>query len=191
MTDSTLETVLRRDRLIVAGALGAIAALAWAYVLWLAANMDMGGADMAGMEMGSPDMAGMDMGRSHMAPAGIGRTGVVGVILLNQSLARVRPGGEAKVVYPLDRRGGVVGLLVFPESQHPPTGIAEQLGLKCVTLDIRQVLRTGTALAPLAIGAVLMVMVYAGGHISGGHYNPAVTLAVWIRGRCSRRRDPQ
>src|ERR1022692_2144938 len=38
--------------------------------------------------------------------------------------------------------------------------------------------------APLAIGSVLMVMVYAGGHVSGGHYNPAVTLAVWLRGRC-------
>jgi aquaporin Z len=37
--------------------------------------------------------------------------------------------------------------------------------------------------APLAIGAVLMVMIYAGGHVSGGHYNPAVTLAVLIRGR--------
>lgn len=41
------------------------------------------------------------------------------------------------------------------------------------------------AMAALAIGSVLMVMVYAGGHISGGHYNPAVTLAVWMRGRCS------
>ena len=40
------------------------------------------------------------------------------------------------------------------------------------------------ALAPLAIGAALMVMVYAGGHISGAHYNPAVTLAVWMRGKC-------
>lgn len=39
-------------------------------------------------------------------------------------------------------------------------------------------------LAPLAIGATLMVMVYAGGHVSGGHYNPAVTLGVWLRGRC-------
>jgi len=39
-------------------------------------------------------------------------------------------------------------------------------------------------LAPLAIGAALMIMVYAGGHVSGGHYNPAVTLAVWLRGRC-------
>jgi aquaporin Z len=38
-------------------------------------------------------------------------------------------------------------------------------------------------IAPLAIGSVLMVMVYAGGHISGAHYNPAVTLAVAIRGR--------
>jgi len=37
---------------------------------------------------------------------------------------------------------------------------------------------------PLAIGAVLMVMVFAGGHVSGAHYNPAVTLAVFLRGRC-------
>lgn len=37
-------------------------------------------------------------------------------------------------------------------------------------------------IAPLAIGSVLMVMVYAGGHISGGHYNPAVSLAAAIRG---------
>jgi aquaporin Z len=36
---------------------------------------------------------------------------------------------------------------------------------------------------PLAIGAALMVMIYAGGHISGAHYNPAVTLAVLIRGK--------
>jgi aquaporin Z len=40
-------------------------------------------------------------------------------------------------------------------------------------------------LAPLAIGSVLMVMVYAGKHISGGHYNPAVTFAMALRKRCS------
>src|SRR5258705_12802452 len=42
------------------------------------------------------------------------------------------------------------------------------------------------ALAPLAIGAALMVFVYAGGHISGGHYNPPVSLAAFLRGRLSR-----
>lgn len=41
--------------------------------------------------------------------------------------------------------------------------------------------------APLAIGAALMVMTYAGGHVSGGHFNPAVTFAVWLRGRCPTR----
>lgn len=43
------------------------------------------------------------------------------------------------------------------------------------------------AFPALAIGSALMVMVYAGGHISGGHYNPAVTLAVFIRGKATRR----
>ena len=51
MTDSTLETVLRRDRWIVGGAIGIIVALAWSYVLWLANDMDMGGMDMTGLRM--------------------------------------------------------------------------------------------------------------------------------------------
>jgi aquaporin Z len=42
-------------------------------------------------------------------------------------------------------------------------------------------------LAPIVIGAALMVMIFAGGHISGGHYNPAVTLGVWIRGKCDTK----
>jgi aquaporin Z len=40
-----------------------------------------------------------------------------------------------------------------------------------------------SAFTPLAAGAALMVMIYAGAHISGGHYNPAVTMAALVRGR--------
>lgn len=36
---------------------------------------------------------------------------------------------------------------------------------------------------PIAIAAILVSMIYMGGYISGGHYNPAVTLAVLIRGK--------
>lgn len=39
--------------------------------------------------------------------------------------------------------------------------------------------------APLAIGSILAVMVFAGGHISGGHYNPAVSLAIYLRKQLS------
>ena len=46
------------------------------------------------------------------------------------------------------------------------------------------------SMAPLAIGTMLMVMVYAGGPISGAHYNPAVTLAVWLRGQCRTKDVP-
>jgi aquaporin Z len=44
--------------------------------------------------------------------------------------------------------------------------------------------------APLAIGSILMVMIFAGGHISGGHYNPAVTVAVALRGRLAASEVP-
>lgn len=41
-------------------------------------------------------------------------------------------------------------------------------------------------MAPLAIASMYLAMIYAGGHISGGYYNPAVTLAVLIRGKIDR-----
>jgi aquaporin Z len=42
-------------------------------------------------------------------------------------------------------------------------------------------------LAPLAIGSALMVMVFAGGHISGAHYNPAVSIAMLLAGKLRPR----
>ena len=51
MTDTAIEAVLRHDRAIVAGALFVLAGLAWAYMLWLAADMDMDGMDMSGFRM--------------------------------------------------------------------------------------------------------------------------------------------
>jgi aquaporin Z len=65
--------------------------------------------------------------------------------------------------------------------------IAEFIGTFFLVLTIGCVVIPGPVMgviAPLAVGGALMVMVYAGGHISGGHYNPAVTLGVCIRGRC-------
>lgn len=61
--------------------------------------------------------------------------------------------------------------------------LVEGVGSFIFILTICCVVLGKSALAPVAIGSALMVMVYAGGHISGGHYNPAVTLAVWIRGK--------
>jgi aquaporin Z len=67
--------------------------------------------------------------------------------------------------------------------------IAEFIGTFFLVLTIGcTVLGHGAGpFAPLAIGSALMVMIFAGGHISGGHFNPAVTLGVWLRGKCETK----
>jgi len=67
--------------------------------------------------------------------------------------------------------------------------LSEFIGTFFLVLTVGCTVVPGAAgvIAPLAIGAALMVMVYATGHISGGHLNPAVTLAVWLRGRCDTK----
>lgn len=62
---------------------------------------------------------------------------------------------------------------------------AEFIGTFFLVCTVGTTVLTEAPLAPLAIGGILMVMVYAGGHVSGAHYNPAVTVAVLIRGRVS------
>ena len=72
--------------------------------------------------------------------------------------------------YPLDRKLAVefIGMFLFVFT----VGMATESANK-----------SGAILAPIAIGSVLMVIVFAGGYVSGGHYNPAVSTAVWIRGK--------
>jgi aquaporin Z len=65
--------------------------------------------------------------------------------------------------------------------------VTEFVGTFFLVLTIGLAVLGGTPMAPLAIGASLMAMVYMGGHVSGGHYNPAVTLAVALRGKLHRR----
>ena len=67
--------------------------------------------------------------------------------------------------------------------------IAELIGTFFLVLTIGCTVIPGApgVIPPLAIGAALMVMIFAGGHVSGGHFNPAVTLAVFLRGRCTAK----
>jgi predicted metal-binding membrane protein len=117
--------VLRRDRLIIVAALGAIIALAWGRPLWLAADMDMGGADMSEFRM---IPAGMGIMTSALAPwSGVEFAFVlamwavmmVGMMLLSAApviliYARVgrqatiaasspQPGGSLRVIFSLGR----------------------------------------------------------------------------------------
>jgi len=63
----------------------------------------------------------------------------------------------------------------------------EAIGTFFLVFTIGAAVGVRSSLAPLAVGAVLMVMSHAGGYLSGGHYNPAVTLAVLVRRRIGLR----
>ena len=65
--------------------------------------------------------------------------------------------------------------------------IVEFIGTFFLVFTVGIAVRQNAPFAPFAIGSILMVMIFAGGHVSGGHFNPAVTLAAFLRGRCDKR----
>ncbi|MFI5380196.1 MAG: MIP/aquaporin family protein [Tepidisphaerales bacterium] len=65
--------------------------------------------------------------------------------------------------------------------------LTEFIGTFFLVITVCLTVTQGVAMAPLAIGCSLMIMVYMGGHISGGHYNPAVSLAALVRGKLDAR----
>jgi aquaporin Z len=64
--------------------------------------------------------------------------------------------------------------------------VVEAIGTFFLVFTVGMAVGRAGPLAPLAIGSVLMVMVFAGGHVSGGHYNPAVSTAVYLRGKMAQ-----
>ncbi len=65
--------------------------------------------------------------------------------------------------------------------------LVEFIGTFFLVFTVGIAVRQAAPFAPFAIGAILMVMIFAGGHVSGGHFNPAVTLAAFLRGRCEKK----
>src|SRR5260370_4128093 len=63
----------------------------------------------------------------------------------------------------------------------------EAIGTFFLVFTVGTAAGSGSPFAPLAIGAVLMVMVYAGGHLSGANYNPPGTLPALVRRPTGRR----
>lgn len=61
--------------------------------------------------------------------------------------------------------------------------LTEFIGTFFLVVTLGLILASQDPFGGLVFGAVLMVMTYAGAHVSGAHFNPAVTLAVWLRGR--------
>ena len=65
--------------------------------------------------------------------------------------------------------------------------LVEFVGTFFLVLTVGLAVRSGSDLAPLAIGSVLACMIFAGGYVSGGHYNPAVSLGVLLRGKLDKK----
>lgn len=65
--------------------------------------------------------------------------------------------------------------------------LTEFVGTLFFVMTIALIASRDHPMAPLVIGGALMVVVYMGGHISGAHYNCAVSVALFLRGKLARK----
>mmetsp|Transcript_27689 Transcript_27689/g.37914 ORF Transcript_27689/g.37914 Transcript_27689/m.37914 type:complete len:121 (-) Transcript_27689:213-575(-) len=75
----------------------------------------------------------------------------------------------AAVVYKITEKGGVMAALLM-----------EFVGTFMLCLTVAGAAELSTANAPIAIGGILMCLIYAGAHVSGANYNPAVSFAFFL-----------
>jgi predicted metal-binding membrane protein len=94
MIENALDRVLRRDRAVVAAALAFIAGLAWAYTLWLADSMRMGGMDMTGYRM----IPGRDLMVPTAEPWGLGELGFVFVMWAVMMIGMMTPSAAPMIL---------------------------------------------------------------------------------------------
>jgi aquaporin Z len=83
----------------------------------------------------------------------------------------------------ITRHSGLPAMSSLPWAVAGRKYAVEAIGAFFLVFTVAASVLSHSTFTPLAAGAVLMVMIYAGGHISGGHYNPAVTMAALVRGR--------
>jgi aquaporin Z len=75
----------------------------------------------------------------------------------------------------------------IPKHRQMKKYLVEFSGTFFLVLTVGLAVRSGSDLAPLAIGSVLACMIFAGGYVSGGHFNPAVSLGVMLRGKLDKK----
>jgi len=91
--------------------------------------------------------------------------------------AVTKPSGQMTMQPPMPPAQSAVPVAMGPKL------LTEFIGTLFLAFTIGITATTAKETAPLAIGGVVMAMIYAGGHISGAHYNPTVSVAVYCRGK--------
>jgi aquaporin Z len=102
---------------------------------------------------------------------------------LYESQIKITEGGSLVMAGVITREAAPLQATAPEWATHVRKYAVETIGAFFLTFVVAVSVLSHSVFTPLAAGAALMVMIYAGGHISGGHYNPAVTMGALVRGR--------